>query len=102
MPTKGLNLTTSLLVEEISRHIVALYNSTVKRILSPRHQRGGTVMMTFGGAVASSCTVDRDKTKLGSVCWTKLGDSRKTTYMITMYMSHNKDTADTKRQMVWD
>ena len=50
------------------RRSVFAYNSTVRKILSPRNQRGGTVMMTFGRAVASVCEVNRDKTKLGRFC----------------------------------
>ena len=55
----------NLLVCGSDRRIVISYNFTVEKILSPRNQRGGTVMMTFGKAVASVCEVDRDKTKLG-------------------------------------
>ena len=84
------------------RRSIAAYNSTVKRILSPISRRGGTAMMTFGRAVASVRTVDRDKTKLGRFCWTKLGGSGKTTYVMTKYMPHNKENADTKKQTVWD
>ena len=57
--------------------------------------------MTFGRKVANVCMVERDKTKLGSFCWTKLGDSGKITYTMTMYMSHNKANADTKIQTEW-
>jgi hypothetical protein len=55
------------------RRSVATRNFTVRKILSPRKQRGGTVMMTFGRAVASVREVNRDETKLGRFCWTKLG-----------------------------
>ena len=54
------------------RRSVVAHNSTVRKILSPRNQRGGTVMMTFGRAVASVCEVNRDNTKLGRFSWTKL------------------------------
>ena len=59
-------------------------------------------MMTFGRAVSNVRKVDRDKTKLGRFCWTKLGGAGKTTYVMIMYMPHNKENADTKRQTVWD
>ena len=54
-------------------HSVVSYNSTVKKIPSPRNQRGCTSMMTFGRVVASVCLVDRDNPKLGRFCRTKLG-----------------------------
>ena len=55
------------------RRSVAACNSTVRKIPSPRNQRGGTAMMAFGRAVARVQEVDRDETKLGRFCWTKLG-----------------------------
>ena len=42
---------------------VVAYNSTVKRIVSPRNQRGVTAMMTFGRAVASVHVVNREEKK---------------------------------------
>ena len=59
------------------RHSVAAYNFTAKRILSPRSQRFSTAVVTFGRAVESVLTADRDKTKFGRFCWTKLGGSGK-------------------------
>jgi hypothetical protein len=84
------------------RRSVAACNSTVRKIPSPRNQRGGTAMMAFGRAVARVQEVDRDETKLGRFCWTKLGGSGKTTYVMTMYMPHNKSSGNTKLQTVWD
>ena len=57
-------------------------------------------MMTFGRAVASVHEVNRDETKLGRFCWTKLGRSGKTTYLMTIYMPHNKISSNTKMQMM--
>ena len=59
-------------------------------------------MMTFERAVASVHTVNRDSTKLGRFCWTKVGSSRKNMHVTTMYMPHNKDNTDTKKHMVRD
>ena len=97
VPKKGTSLTISLLVNQN-----AVSNSKVKRILSPGNQIGDTAMMTSGRAVTSVCTVDRDKTNLDGFCWTKVGGSRKTTYLMTMYMLHNKENVDIKKQTVWD
>ena len=83
------------------RHSISAYTSTVKRVLCPRNWRGGTVMMTFGRAVAGVYSVNRYKTKLGRLCWTNLGGSGKNTYVMTRYMPHNKENVDTKRQTVW-
>ena len=59
-------------------------------------------MMTFGRVVARVQTIDKVKTRLGRFCLTKLGCSGKTTYVMTMYMLHNKDNVDTKRQTARD
>ena len=75
----------NLFVRGYDRHSAAAYKSTVKRILSPRKQRGGIAAMAFGRVVASIHIIDRDETKLGRFCCTKLGSSGKTTYMMTMY-----------------
>ena len=60
----------NLFAQGRDRSSVAAYNSTVKRILSPRNQRGDTAMMIFGRTVASVCTVGRGETKLGRFYWT--------------------------------
>ena len=46
------------------RPSVVAHNSTVRKILSTRNQRGGTAMKNFGREVASVCEVNRNKTKL--------------------------------------
>jgi hypothetical protein len=78
-----------------------VYNSTVRKTPSPINQRVGTAMMTFERAVARVQEVDREETKLGRFCWTKLGGSGKTTYVMMMYMSHYKSSRNTKLQTVW-
>ena len=55
------------------KRIVIVLNFTVRKILSPRNQRGGTVMVTFGRVVTRVCEVNRDETKLRILCLTKLG-----------------------------
>ena len=59
------------------RRSVVLYSSTVMKIPSPRNQRDGTAMMTFGRAVASIREVDRGNTKLRRFFWTKLGGQKR-------------------------
>ena len=63
------------------RRNIAAHHSTVRKILSPRKQRGGTVMMILGRAVASVREVNRDETRLGKFCWTKLGGGQERPHM---------------------
>ena len=59
-------------------------------------------MMTLGRMSANVKKVDRDETKLGRFCWTKLGGAGKMTYIMTVYMSHNRKYNQTKGLTVWD
>ena len=59
-------------------------------------------MMTIRRASASVRKVNCDPTKLGRFCWTKLGCTGKTTHVMTVYMPHNKENAETKDKTVWD
>ena len=81
MLTKGISLKTCLLVKETDA-VLLLKIIQSRGFSAPENQRGDTAKITFGRAVASVCAVDRDETKLGRFCWTKLGGSGKTKYMI--------------------
>ena len=60
-------------------------------------------MVTFGRAVVSVPEVNRNEIKLGRFCWTKQGDpERPHKYVMIIYMPHNKSSANTKIQTVWD
>ena len=58
--------------------------------------------MTLGRMSANAKEVDRDETKLGCFCWTKLGGAGKMTYIMTVYMPHNRKYDKIKGLTVWD
>ena len=78
------------------------HNTTTETLETERCQRGGTAMLTRGRMCASVKEVDADKTNLGCFCWTKVGGAGKMTYIMTVYMPHNKEKDDTKKLTVWD
>ena len=51
-------------------------------------------MLTRGMMCASVKEVDVDKTKLGRFSWTKVGGAGKMTYIMTVYMPHNREKDD--------
>ena len=59
-------------------------------------------MLTRGRMSANVKEAKADETNLGRFCWTKVGGAGKTTYVMTVYMPHNREKDKTKGLIVWD
>ena len=81
---------------------VTAYNATNDVIETERCQKGGTEMLTRGKMIASVRQVKADESGLGRFCWTKVGGAGKMTYVMTVYMPHNREKGETKGLTVWD
>ena len=84
------------------KRCVTLYNVTTETIETECCQRGRTVILTRGRMSASVKQVKANESDLGRFCWTKVGGAGKMTYVMTVYMPHNREKDETKGLTVWD